>query len=592
MISRDTIDEILLRNDIESLISSYIPLKRAGSNLKGLCPFHNEKTPSFVVYPADNSFFCFGCGVGGNAITFIRQMERLDYPDAVEFLAKRAGITVVRDDDREQYRQKKTISKERLRQMNVDAAKFFHAMLFADNNDSKAALAYFTEKRKLSIATIKHFGLGYAPNSFDSTMKYLLSKGYTREEMAEGFLAMKNEKGKYYDAFRNRVMFPIIDTSGNVIAFGGRVLDDSKPKYRNSTDTPVFKKSYNLFALNFARMSCSEEIILCEGYMDVIALHAAGFTNAVATLGTAITSEQARLMKRYTKKVIICYDADEAGQKATQKAMRLLEEVGLNVSVIKIPGSKDPDEYIRTFGNEKFREVIAGSKTRFEYQLDNILSRYDVNLPQDKINALKETENLISSVYSKAEQDIYINSVCKIFEVKYENIRQDIDKLVKKKQYATKKEETEKIKNSKIGYADRVNPDYVKAPEVAGNEENVLGLLLLYPEHRRKVIDESLLSQDDFFTDFGKRVFEYAMNLETEGFAEDINLLFSEAEVGRITKIKYARMNLTDNGDLALTESVEMLKNSVSKKNAKNLSSISELEKLLNSIRNKEKDGN
>ena len=592
MISRESIDEILLRNDIESLISSYIPLKRAGSNLKGLCPFHNEKTPSFMVYPADNSFFCFGCGVGGNAITFIRQMERLDYPDAVEFLARRAGITVVRDDDREQYRKKTSISKERLRQMNVDAAKFFHAMLFANNSDSKEALAYFTEKRKLSIATIKHFGLGYAPNSFDATMKYLLSKGYTREEMAEGFLAMKNEKGKYYDAFRNRVMFPIIDTAGNVIAFGGRVLDDSKPKYRNSTDTPVFKKSYNLFALNFARMTCSEEIILCEGYMDVIALHAAGFTNAVATLGTAITSEQARLMKRYTKKVIICYDADEAGQKATQKAMRLLEEVGLNVTVIKIPGSKDPDEYIKTFGNEKFKEVIAGSKTRFEYQLDNILSRFDINMPQDKINALKETENLISTVYSKAEQDIYINSVCKIFDVKYENIRQDIDKIVRKKQFASKKEETEKIKNSKIGYADRVNPDYAKAPEVAGNEENVLGLLLIYPEHRKKVIDENIITRDDFFTDFGKRVFDYAMMLEAEGSPEDINLLFSEAEVGRITKIKYSRMNLTDNGDSALLESIEMLKNSVNKKNAKNLSSISELDKLLNSIRNKEKDGN
>ena len=592
MISRESIDEILLRNDIESLISSYIPLKRAGSNLKGLCPFHNEKTPSFMVYPADNSFFCFGCGVGGNAITFIRQMERLDYPDAVEFLARRAGITIVRDDDREQYRKKTSISKERLRQMNVDAAKFFHAMLFANNSDSKEALAYFTEKRKLSIATIKHFGLGYAPNSFDATMKYLLSKGYTREEMAEGFLAMKNEKGKYYDAFRNRVMFPIIDTAGNVIAFGGRVLDDSKPKYRNSTDTPVFKKSYNLFALNFARMTCSEEIILCEGYMDVIALHTAGFTNAVATLGTAITSEQARLMKRYTKKVIICYDADEAGQKATQKAMRLLEEVGLNVTVIKIPGSKDPDEYIKTFGNEKFKEVIAGSKTRFEYQLDNILSRFDINMPQDKINALKETENLISTVYSKAEQDIYINSVCKIFDVKYENIRQDIDKIVRKKQFASKKEETEKIKNSKIGYADRVNPDYAKAPEVAGNEENVLGLLLLYPEHRKKVIEENIITRDDFFTDFGKRVFDYAMMLEAEGSPEDINLLFSEAEVGRITKIKYSRMNLTDNGDSALLESIDMLKNSVNKKNAKNLSSISELDKLLNSIRNKEKDGN
>lgn len=591
MISRDTIEEILLRNDIESLISSYVPLKRAGANLKGLCPFHNEKTPSFVVYPADNSFFCFGCGVGGNAITFVRQIERLDYPDAVEFLAKRAGITVIRDEDKGNYKQKNVISKERLRQMNVDIAKFFHAMLFADNPDSKAALSYFTDNRRLSLATIKHFGLGYAPNSYDAAIKYLSSKGYSKEEMAEGFLAMKSEKGHYYDAFRNRVMFPIIDTSGSVIAFGGRVLDDSKPKYRNSTDTPVFKKSLNLFALNFARKACAEEIILCEGYMDVIALHAAGFINAVATLGTAITSEQARLMKRYTKKVVICYDADEAGQKATQKAMRLLEEVGLEVSVVRIPGSKDPDEYIKTFGKDKFKEVISGSKSKFEYNLENLLSKYDINLPQDKINALKDVEKMISEVYSRAEQDVYISSVAEKFGVKYDNIRQDVDKLVRKNIYSKKREESEKIKGAIKGYNDKVNPDFAKAPEVAGNEENVLGMLLLYPEHRQKVIKEALVSEEDFFTQFGKRVFNYSLGLEAEGANDDINLLFSPEETGRITKMKLARMQLTDNGDAVFLESVKMLKESMKKKNAGSVNSITDLDKFLNSMRKKEKDG-
>lgn len=591
MISRDTIEEILLRNDIESLISSYVPLKRAGSNLKGLCPFHNEKTPSFVVYPADNSFFCFGCGVGGNAITFVRQIERLDYPDAVEFLAKRAGITVVRDEDKGNYKQKASITKERLRQMNIDAARFFHAMLFADNPDSKAALSYFTDNRRLTLATIKHFGLGYAPNSYDATIKYLSSRGYTKEEMAEGFLAMKSEKGHYYDAFRNRVMFPIIDTSGSVIAFGGRVLDDSKPKYRNSTDTAVFKKSLNLFALNFARKACEEEIILCEGYMDVIALHAAGFINAVATLGTAITSEQARLMKRYTKKVVICYDADEAGQKATQKAIRLLEEVGLEVSVVKIPGSKDPDEYIKTFGKDKFKEVISGSKSKFDYNLENLLNKYDINLPQDKINALKDVEKMISEVYSRAEQDIYINSIAEKFGVRYDNIRQDVDKLVRKNIYSRKREESEKVKSSIKGYNDRVNPDFAKAPEVAGNEENVLGMLLLYPEHRRKVIRESLISEEDFFTQLGKRVFAYTISLEAEGANDDINLLFSPEETGRITKMKLARMQLSDNGDSAFLESIKMLKDSMKKKNAGSVNSITDLEKFLNSMRNKEKDG-
>jgi DNA primase len=261
----------------------------------------------------------------------------------VEFLAKRAGITLLRDDDK-RY-EKPAIDKNKLLRMNVDAAKFFHHALFQDNPTAKAALAYFTEKRGLSIATIKHFGLGFAPDSFDSLMNYMLNRGYSRDELVVGYLAGKSDKGRYYDAFRNRVIFPIIDVSGNVIAFGGRIMDANHKgfKYRNSSDTPVFKKSRNLFGLNFAKNTCSEELILCEGYMDVIALHVAGFTNSVATLGTAITEEQARLMKRYTKKVILSYDSDEAGQKAAAKAMKLLGDVGLDIGVIKLPDAKDPD---------------------------------------------------------------------------------------------------------------------------------------------------------------------------------------------------------------------------------------------------------
>ena len=326
MISRQTIDEILLRTDIQTLIGGYVSLKRAGSNLKGLCPFHSEKSPSFTVYPQNNSFYCFGCGAGGDQISFVMRIERLDYPDAIQFLAKRAGVTVV-DDNQSKYSNEPRFDRQRMFKMNVDAAKYFNAMLFSDDPDAKNALAYFTEKRKLSVATIKHFGLGFAPNSYDRFSKYMLSRGYTYDELVAGFLCGKTDKGHYFDAFRNRVMFPIIDVSGNVIAFGGRVMDDSKPKYKNSSDTPVFKKSRNLFALNFARMSCKDSLILCEGYMDVIALHSVGISNAVATLGTAITSEQARIMKNYTDKVVICYDSDEAGQKAASRAMKLLGEV-------------------------------------------------------------------------------------------------------------------------------------------------------------------------------------------------------------------------------------------------------------------------
>lgn len=585
MIKRELVDEILMRNDIESLIGSYVSLKRAGTNLKGLCPFHSEKTPSFTVYPSDNSFYCFGCGIGGNAITFIRQMEHLDYRDALEFLAKRAGLNVVLDED--DAHQVPKISKQRLLQMNTDAARFFHYCLFLDNPKSKEALSYFVDKRRLSISTIKHFGLGFAPDSMDSLLNFMLAKGYTRDELVIAYLAGKSDRGRYYDSFRNRVMFPIIDTADNVIAFGGRVMDDSKPKYKNTMDTPIFKKSRNLFALNFARHSAAESLILCEGYMDVIALHAAGFTNAVATLGTAITPEQARIMSRYTKKVIISYDADEAGQKAAQKAMRLLDEVGLEVGVIKTPDAKDPDEYIKTYGKEKFAEIISGSKSKFEYNVDVILAKYDLNLPQDKINALVDIEKMISTIYFKAERDVYINYIAKKFDVKAESIAQDVERIIAKNARAAKKEEGRRLINAASGFSDRVNPDYAKAPIVASAEENVLGLMLLYQEHCKRVFSESLLTEDDFFTELNKRVFVYLKDSyqSSEAKAPDLNERFSTEEIGRITKMKIARMQLAENGPTVLLESIKSLKAAVQKKELEDVNTMDKLNDLIGNLR-------
>ena len=585
MIPRETIDEVLLRNDIESVIGSYVSLKRAGSNLKGLCPFHSEKTPSFTVYPQDNSFYCFGCGVGGNAITFISRIEHLDYVDAIEHLAKRAGITVVNTDTRVQ--KEKTFDKKRILNMNTDAAKYYHAMLFSDTPEAKEALAYLTEKRRLSIATIKHFGLGFAPNSFDTFSRYMRAKGYTYDEMVAGFLCGKSEKGTYYDAFRNRVMFPIIDVTGGVIAFGGRVMDDSKPKYKNSSDTPVYKKSRQLFALNFARHTCADALILCEGYMDVIALHAAGITNAVATLGTAITSEQARVMSRYTKKVIISYDSDEAGQKAAARAIQLLSEVGLDVAILKVPGSKDPDEYIKTYGADKFREVINGSKTPFEYSLDNILSRYDVNLAQDKIKALKELTNIISEVYSAAERDVYINIVSKKLSVPVAAIEADINKSFSKKVHEAKKDQGRKLQQKSLGYSDRINPDFIKAPALAKKEENLLALLILYPNHRRTALEGELICEDDFFTDLNKRIFRFIKETSDPSYHTigDFNGAFSVEEVGRITAMKLSRMNLTENGDQVLIESIDSLKKSMEKKMSTSTNTYEGLNNLLNKKR-------
>ena len=582
MISKETIEQVLMRNDIETLIGSYISLKRAGSNLKGLCPFHSEKTPSFTVYPADNSFYCFGCGAGGDAITFIRKRENLDYPDAVEFLANRAGITIIKD-DRGIVNQAPKFDRNRMFKMNVDAAKFFNKCLFSDNPDAKAALSYFTEIRGLSMATIKHFGLGFAPNSFDEFSKYMLSKGYSYDELVAGFLCGKSDKGRYYDAFRNRIMFPIIDVSGNVIAFGGRVMDDSKPKYKNSSDTPVFKKSRNLFALNFARHNCQETMILCEGYMDVIAMHAAGFENAVATLGTAITSEQARMMSRYTKKVIISYDADEAGQKAAMRAVKMLTEVGLDVTILKVPGAKDPDEYIKKFGADKFRNLLTQSKSKFEYNLDIILSKYDINLPQDKVKALHESEKLISETYSSAERDIYIQNISKLFGVDIKSIKTDVDRLVSRANYARRKDESNKVKQDAVGYSDRVNPDFIKAPAAAKCEENLLGLLLMYPEHRKAVFDGELLTEEDFFTDLNRRIFSYLKNAYfNEGDSHlDIDECFTPDERGRMTRMKLSRMELTENGQKVLLDGIENLRRAVLKKKNEKNDSFENLNKLL-----------
>lgn len=588
MIKRETVEEILARTDIQSLVGGYVSLKRAGANVKGLCPFHSEKTPSFVIYPQNNSFFCFGCGAGGDQISFIMKMENLDYPDAVKFLAKRAGITVTDTDDGNYNANR--IDKSRLLKANTDAAKFFHSMLLMDNPESRGALAYFTEKRRMSMATIKHFGLGYAPDSFNALMNYMLNKGYTRDELVAADLVIKNDKGHYYDAFRKRVMFPIIDVSGNVIAFGGRVLDDSKPKYRNSSDTPVYKKLRNLFALNFARHHCKEQVILCEGYVDVIALHAVGIENAVAALGTALTSEQARVLRSYTKKVLVCYDSDAAGQTATARAIRLLEEVGLEVGVLNFDGAKDPDEYIQKFGADGFREIISKSRSKFDYNLESILSRFDITMPQDKIDALGEIVKLISSVYYAAEREIYIQSVAKKFGIEAAAIRNDVDRTIARNRAAQRKQMQQREQQQTVGYSDKINPDFIKAPAVAKNEEAVLSLLLLYPEHRKRVFDGELLVETDFFTDFNRRIFNYIKDAYSDGDERLVTKseYFTPDEMGRIMRISASRAELSDNGDAVLDECIGVLKRSVEKKNTEKTNTIDSLADFLSRKRNDE----
>ena len=564
MIPKHFIDALLDRANIDQLISSYVSLKRAGSNLTGLCPFHSEKTPSFTVFPQGNNFYCFGCGVGGDAITFLRKIENVEYTDAVEMLAKRMGMTVPQDETKALYKPK--AERNRILAMNREAALFFHKMLHSDVSGAKEALAYLTEKRKLSMTTVKHFGLGYAPNDYRMLSAYLKGKGYTDDELTEGYLAFKNNNGTYLtDSFRGRVMFPIIDPAGNVVAFGGRVMDDSIPKYKNTSDTPAFKKSKHLFALNFAKNHCKDTMILCEGYMDVISLHESGFENAVATLGTAITPEQARIMSRYTKKVIISYDMDDAGRRAADKAMRLFEEVGLEVKLLVMKGAKDPDEYIKKFGKDNFKRVLEGSDSKFDYQMNYILSQYNIEDPQQKIEAAKKLVAIIAAFPSETERDIYIREVSKRFDVTADSLRRDVQKILRAKEKDLRKRTSQELQQFTHGYRDSVNPDFSKAPGIARYEEAVLGLLALYPEYKTMVQKGTVaLSEADFFTEFGKKVFSFllAVQGDEEDRSQNINEVFSPDEVGRITRMKVNRMQLSENSESIFKESVTALKNS------------------------------
>ena len=560
LIPREIIEEIIYRNSIDEVISSYVTLKRAGSNFNGLCPFHSEKTPSFTVFPATKSFYCFGCGAGGDAITFIMRMENLDYPAALEFLAQRAGITIPETNDKAEI----GVPRKRIFEMNLAAAKYFRQCLF-DPRIGADALRYLSEERRLSGAVIKHFGLGYAPDDFGVFVEHMKRLGFTENELVTGFLCGKSQKnGRAFSMFRNRVMFPIIDVSGNIIAFGGRVMDDSKPKYLNSSDTPGFKKSRNLFALNYAKKHCEERLILCEGYMDVIALHAAGFENAVATLGTAITPDQARLISKYTKNVVISYDMDNAGRTAADKAMRLLAEVGVDVKILNMTGAKDPDEYIKKYGPDKFNLLLNKSQTGFDYKLEKTLSKYDISIGEDKIKAANEVCDIIAGVHSNVERAVYIAAAAEKLSLSVDVLTNDVNRkrnaLIK--QYRSKEGHDAQMSAKHIG--DRINPDSAKNVPAANAEEAILGLMLLFDEHRSAVASGNVkLVADDFFTDLGKRSFNAIMKLHNSDGGYMFSLLleegFSPEEMGRFQSMINKRMDLSSNGADVFKANVQAL---------------------------------
>ena len=562
LIPREIIEEIVNRTDISDLIGSYVTLKRAGSNMHGLCPFHSEKTPSFTVFTNTRSFYCFGCGSGGDAITFAMKVENLDYPSALEFLANRAGISIPQDQN---ALADMGMSRKRVYEMNLAAAKFFRENLL-DKNIGFDALNYFVGQRKLSMATIKRFGLGYAPNNFFALTDHMKKLGFTEQELIDGFLCGRSQKtGKLYDYFRNRVIFPIIDVTGNIIGFGGRVMDDSKPKYLNTSDTPGFKKSKNLFALNFAKNHSSEQLILCEGYMDVIALHAAGFENAVATLGTALTQEQARMMTKYTKKVVLLYDSDAAGQNATDRAIKILNEVGMDVRILKLNGAKDPDEYIKKFGADRFRALLGESRTGFDFKVARVLAEYDIQIPDEKIKASKAICDIIAESSSTVEREVFLSKASEILKLPVDVLKNNVELTIKKKISEFKKNESKQAQLSIRNIGDRVNPDAAKFVQANSLEENILGMLLIYDEYRQGVASGKIeLCEGDFITAFGKKVFSTIMEIQSssdEFLPAMLGQYFNADEMGRLEKMRQNRLSLTENGKEVLGASITALKN-------------------------------
>ena len=419
------INELTERSDIVDVVSGYVRLsKKTGSNLFGLCPFHSEKTPSFSVNPDRQIYHCFGCGKGGGVINFVMEMENLSFPEAVELLAKRANMQLP-----EETNDKESRKRARMYSLNRDAARYFYEQLSAP---AGAAAREYIQRRRISPAIAKTFGLGAAPNGWEGLHDAMAAMGYSDLELFDAGLVRKGKSGGFYDTFRNRLMFPVIDVRGNVIGFSGRILDDGEPKYMNSPETLVFNKSRNLFALNLAKKSKSGYIILSEGNIDVVSLHQAGFDSAVASLGTSLTPEQARLISRYTSQVIIAYDSDGAGVKASGRAIGILEKLDLKVKVLRMTGAKDPDEFIKLKGADAFRNLLDASENQVDYRLRSVSDKFDLSVDEQKVEFLKESSDLLSRLQGDVERQVYSQRVAAMAGVTEDVVIREVERLRKK----------------------------------------------------------------------------------------------------------------------------------------------------------------
>lgn len=545
MIPQDYIQEVVRRNDIEDVVQSYVQLRRRGRTCTGLCPFHTEKTPSFVVYPETQSFYCFGCGAGGDVITFIKKISNLEYVEAVKLLASRVGMPMPNEEDKAGEMRRKVLA------INRDAARYFYDQLNKPTPEAALAREYWRRRRGLSDDTIRRFGLGYAPDSYSDLLHYLKGRGYNEEELLESGLVRRSEKGNLYNLFRHRMITPIIDLRGNVIAFGGRVLDDSKPKYINSPETVVYKKSRTLFALNIAKRSTSRRYILCEGYMDVISMHQAGFDTAVCACGTALTPEQVKLIGEYADEVILSYDSDEAGQKAAARSLELFAPSPARVSVLNIPGAKDPDEFIKKFGRDRFEMLLNGTANATEFKLAKIRAKYDIATDKGRLDYIKEALALLAGHISPTEREVYAGRLAEETGISRGAIQTQLQGAVRRAEQTARRRRQQQLAGEGVAASIKVPYDLggSKALGLANAEQQLVAAMLKDPAVIRKV--RTKITPGEFLLPEMQQVCSAIFALDSQGAAVSLSALgavLSEQDLAQLAQLlaRNADLNLTD----------------------------------------------
>ena len=545
MIPQDYIQEVVRRNDIEDVVQSYVQLRRRGRTCTGLCPFHTEKTPSFVVYPETQSFYCFGCGAGGDVITFIKKISNLEYVEAVKLLASRVGMPMPNEEDKAGEMRRKVLA------INRDAARYFYDQLNKPTPEAALAREYWRKRRGLSDDTIRRFGLGYAPDSYSDLLHYLKGRGYNEEELLESGLVRRSEKGNLYNLFHHRMITPIIDLRGNVIAFGGRVLDDSKPKYINSPETVVYKKSRTLFALNIAKRSTSRRYILCEGYMDVISMHQAGFDTAVCACGTALTPEQVKLIGEYADEVILSYDSDEAGQKAAARSLELFAPSPARVSVLNIPGAKDPDEFIKKFGRDRFEMLLNGTANATEFKLAKIRAKYDIATDKGRLDYIKEALALLAGHISPTEREVYAGRLAEETGISRGAIQTQLQGAVRRAEQTARRRRQQQLAGEGVAASIKVPYDLggSKALGLANAEQQLVAAMLKDPAVIRKV--RAKITPGEFLLPEMQQVCSAIFALDGQGAAVSLSALgavLSEQDLAQLAQLlaRNADLNLTD----------------------------------------------